>query len=172
MENSSKETVLAQNHDVTVTESIKTIMIGGVEVQYKHFAVPRSKEMETYLNQQSIIKVASPRVSQSVITNAIGGLKGLVSGGGNGSKKSFGKLAQTLMTILVSPNPSVIFGGECDALIDKKVCSGAIMSRMQAELPSIIPTLFMDKFFDDGEGEGDGNTAANNSGNGGPIALM
>lgn len=155
----AKTTILAQNHELVVTEETRTILIGGRDVNYKHFTVAKSKEMETYLNQQAIIKAASPLVSEKVINDAMQGLKGLVTSGNSSGKKMIKNLAGTLMTVLVSPNPAVVFGGQCDPLVDKKVCTGAIMAQMQTSLPSIIPSLFMDNFFggDDDETEGNGS---------------
>jgi hypothetical protein len=143
----TKPVVLAQDHDLVVHEEISNVVIGGKDVAFKRFLVPRSEEMQNYLNQQSLVKAASPHVSDKMISDALGSLTGMITNSNGSGKKGMARIAKVIMNVFVSPTPESVFGGECDAIIDKKVCSGAVMSRIQKELPSAIPTLFMSNFF-------------------------
>lgn len=159
-----KPVVLAQDHDLVVHEEIANVVIGGKDIAYKRFIVPRSSEMQTYLNQQSLVKAAGPHVSEKMINDALGSLTGMITNSGASSgKKSMTRIAKVIMNIFVSPSPEAVFGGECDPIVDKKVCSGAVMSRIQKELPNAIPTLFMSNFFDDGDDDENGNTSGESS---------
>jgi hypothetical protein len=175
MNENKKNVILAKNHDIVVQEETRSIEIGGTDVNYKHFVVEQSKEMETYLNQQSIIKAAGPRVNQVVIDDAMKGLKSLMSSNSSG-KKMMKALSGPIMSLFVSPNADLIFNGPCDSTIDKKVCTGAVMQRIQKEIPAVIPSLFMDNFFDDDEETDTGgkNTTGNagDTPNDSPLTLL
>lgn len=162
MKTNSKPVVLAQDHDLVVHEEIANVVIGGKDIAYKRFLVPRSSEMQTYLNQQSLVKAAAPHVSEKMINDALGSLTGMITNSGGSGKKGMQRIAKVIMNVFVSPTPQAVFGGECDLIIDKKVCSGAVMSRIQQELPSAIPTLFMSNFFDEGDDDDD-TTASSES---------
>lgn len=146
---SSQNHVFEHSHDLMVVEQQATILLGGKQVAYKRFIVEKSPEMQTYLNQQSLIKVAGSMVSQTVIDETLSGISSIMGSAMNsgGGKKIIGKIAKALMSTVVAPDPVKVFGGVCDPLIDKKVCSGAVMARVQKELPSVIPSLFMGDFF-------------------------
>lgn len=152
---SSRPLILAQDHDLVVHEEIANVVIGGRDISYKRFVVPRSLEMQTYLNQQSLIKACSPHVDEKIISDALNGLTGMISNQSSSGKKGMQKIAKIIMNIFVSPSPEMVFGGECDPVVDKKVCSGAIMARIQKDLPSAIPTLFMSNFFDGDDDDSD-----------------
>jgi hypothetical protein len=162
MENgqTSKPVVISQAHDMTVKESTATILVGGKDITYKKFEVPQSAEMTTYLNQQSLIQAVAPLVDDALIEESLSGLTGLVMQSGN-TKKSMGKLAKTIMSVFMTPDPVKVFRGQCDPKIDKKVCSGAIMSRLQKDLPSVIPSLFMGNMFGDDDDESDMTSSGN-----------
>lgn len=163
----TKPVVLAQDHDLVVHEEIANVVIGGKDVAYKRFLVPRSSEMQDYLNQQSLVKAASPHVSEKMISDALGSLTGMITNSGGSGKKGMARIAKVIMNVFVSPTPESVFGGECDSIVDKKVCSGAVMSRIQRELPSAIPTLFMSNFFDEDE-----NDEADEKSPNGPISVQ
>lgn len=162
--------VLHKDHDLVVGESTEIILIGGSEVKYKRFSVPKSKEMEIYLNQQSIIKAAKPLIQQSVIDNTLAAIKNMFAGGGS-TKKMIKNLSGPLMQLFLSPNPEYLFGGPCDPSVDKKICTGAVMSRIQTELPNVIPTLFMENFIDDDDDDDTSNNNSTSSGSS-PLRLM
>lgn len=136
---------LLVNHDIVVEESFRTITIGGESVKVKKFSVKKSPEMELFLNQQALIKAATPRVRQQVVHEAIDGLKSAFMGGGMkgpGMKKLMGLIT----SMFLAPNSDYLFGGECSPEIDKKVCNAAMMAKIQTELPSVLPGFLMDSF--------------------------
>lgn len=167
-EKEDKAIILAKNHDLVVNEETAECQIGGTQCTYKRFTVKKSKEMEEYLNKQSLIKAAAPRVDQKVIDEAMNGLKTVVDGS-KSNKKLMKALAGPIMKLFVSPDPEVIFGGPTDTLVDKKIATGAVMTRIQKEIPSVIPSLFMNNFFDDDDDENETGPAP--SGNGDRLTL-
>jgi hypothetical protein len=148
--------------DLRVTNA--QVKIGGRVIDVKRYQCDTAPQMADFLNTQELIRNASPLVDSLFINRTIDGVRAMFTGSKGFDGKSMKGLMAAIMPLLMAPDPSVIFAGQCDASITKGVVSGAIMTRIKAEIPRMIPDFISSTFFGGADSAADSVAGAAGSG--------
>lgn len=117
----------------------KMILIGGKQIRIQTYACNTAPQMANFLNNQELIRAASPLVDKAFLDKTISGVRGMFTGTDGFGGKGMKQLIVALMPLIMTPDPTSIFGGSCDPSISKNVVSGALMLRFKTELPNLLP---------------------------------